>query len=106
MESCLKKLVLEAAATGFQDPEKGGCEPVGHLGENNVLGGLDWREAGVYLQPPEGQKTNSGLIGARWGSQAALQADTVRSGERIHQEIHTPSAHVRNENDLAKLGRT
>ena len=72
MERCLKKLDLEAEATGFQDPEKGGCEPVGHLGENNVLGGLDWREAGVYLQPPEGQKTNSGLVvflpgGGGWG---------------------------------------
>ncbi len=28
MESCLKKLVLEAGAAGFQDPEKGGWEPV------------------------------------------------------------------------------
>jgi len=61
MESCLKKLVLEAAATGFQDPEKGGWEQWDHLGENIVLGGPDWREAGVYWQPPEGQKTNSGL---------------------------------------------
>ena len=79
MESCLKKLVLEAAATGFQDPEKGGWEQWDHLGENIVLGGLDWREAGVYLQPPEGQKTNSGIDSAdpRHGSLVAVfQYDT------------------------------
>ena len=29
MERYLKKLVLEAEATGFQDPEKDGWEPVG-----------------------------------------------------------------------------
>ena len=47
MESCLKKLVLEAAATGFQDPEKGGWEQWDHLGENIVLGGPDWRQTGI-----------------------------------------------------------
>ena len=60
MESCLKKLVLEAAATGFQDPEKGGWERWDHLGENIVLGGLDWRQTPVYSILPGGQKTNSG----------------------------------------------
>ena len=34
-ESCLKKLVLEADATGFQDPEMGGWEQWKHLGEKN-----------------------------------------------------------------------
>jgi len=33
MESCLKKLVLEAGPAGFQDPEEGGWEPVDRLGE-------------------------------------------------------------------------
>ena len=60
MERCLKKLVLEAWATGFQDPEKGGWEPVGPSGRKTVPGGLDWRQPGVYLQP--GQKTNSGSM--------------------------------------------
>jgi tetratricopeptide (TPR) repeat protein len=27
-----------------------------------VLGGPDWRQTSVYSQPPEGQKTNSGLL--------------------------------------------
>jgi hypothetical protein len=35
MERCLKKLVLDAAATGFQDQEKGGWEPVGAVWEEN-----------------------------------------------------------------------
>ena len=61
-ERRLKKLVLEAEATGFQEPGKGGWEPGGdRLGEKSVLGGLDWRQTGVYSQPPGGQKTNSGL---------------------------------------------
>ena len=30
------------------------------LAENIVLGGLDWRQTGIYSQPPGGQKTNSG----------------------------------------------
>jgi hypothetical protein len=52
LKRCLKKLVLEAEATGFQDPEKGGWEQWDHLGENIVLGGPDWRRMGVYSQPP------------------------------------------------------
>ncbi len=61
MERCLKKLVLEAKAMGFWDSEKGGCEPLGPSGRKTVPGGLDWRRPGVYSQPPEGQKTNSGF---------------------------------------------
>ena len=60
MERCLEKLVLKAGATGFQDPEKGGWEPVGPSGRKTVPGGLDWRQPDVYSQPPEGQKVNSG----------------------------------------------
>ncbi len=48
MERCLKKLVLEAEVTGFQDPEKGGWEPVGPSGRKTVPGGHDWRLPGVY----------------------------------------------------------
>jgi len=44
MERCLKKLVLEAGAMGFQDPEKGGREPAGPSGRKTVPGGLDWRQ--------------------------------------------------------------
>ena len=29
MQRCLKKLILDAQATGFQGPENGGWEPVG-----------------------------------------------------------------------------
>ena len=60
MEKCLKKLVLEAGATGFQNQEKGGWEPVGPSGRKTVPGGLDWRQPGVYSQSPEGQNDNSG----------------------------------------------
>ncbi len=61
MEGCLKKLVLEAEAMGFWDPWKGGWEPMGASGTKTVPGGLDWKQSGVYSQPLEGQKTNSGL---------------------------------------------
>jgi len=54
--------VWDAEATGFQDPEKGGSEPVGPSGRKTLPGGLDWRQTGVYSQLPEGQKTNSGQI--------------------------------------------
>ena len=57
-----EKLVLEAEATVFQDPEKGGWDPWDYLAENIVLGGFDWKQTGVYSQPPESQKTNSGLV--------------------------------------------
>jgi len=57
MESCLKKLVLDAEATGFQDPEKDGWEPVRPFGRKTQPGGLDWRQTGVYSQPPGGQKS-------------------------------------------------
>ena len=40
MESCLNKLGLEAEATGFQNPEKGGWNLWDSLRENVVLGGL------------------------------------------------------------------
>ncbi len=61
MEGCLKKLALEAEAMGFGDPWKGGWEPMGASGTKTVPGGLDWKQSGVYSQPLEGQKTNSGL---------------------------------------------
>jgi hypothetical protein len=62
MESCLKELVLDAEATGFQDPEKGGWEPVGPSGRKTLPGGLDWRQPGVYSQPPEAKKLIPGII--------------------------------------------
>ncbi len=36
-----------AGATGFQDPEKGGREPVGPSRRKPVPGGIDWRQPGV-----------------------------------------------------------
>jgi hypothetical protein len=63
MESCLKKLVWDPEATGFQDPEKSGWEPVGLSRRKTLLGGFDWRQTRVHWQPPGGQKTNSGLRG-------------------------------------------
>jgi hypothetical protein len=56
----MKKLVLEAAATFFQNSDRGVGSQWGHLGENIVLGGPDWRQTGAYSHPPGGQKTNSG----------------------------------------------
>ncbi len=44
MERCLKKLVLDAGLTGFQDPEKGGRVPAGPSGRKIVLVGLDWEK--------------------------------------------------------------
>ncbi len=53
-------LVLEAETTGFQDPWKGGWEPMVPSGRKTVLGGLDWKQTGIYSQPAEGQKVNPG----------------------------------------------
>ena len=61
MERCLNKLVLEAGATGFKDPEKGGWEPVGPSGRKDRARRARLEEPSVYSQPPEGQKTNSGF---------------------------------------------
>ena len=36
MERCLKKLVWDAEATGLQDPEKGGWEPVEPSGRKTL----------------------------------------------------------------------
>jgi len=55
-----EKLVLEAEATGFRTRKRAAGNRWDHLAENIVLGGLDWKQTGVHLQPPEGQKTNSG----------------------------------------------
>jgi hypothetical protein len=56
----VKKLVWDAEATDFQDPEKGGWEPVGPAGRKTLPGSLDWRQTGIYSQLPGGQTTNSG----------------------------------------------
>lgn len=48
MESCLKKFVWEAAATGFQDQERAAGSRLSHLEEDIVLGGPDWTQPGVY----------------------------------------------------------
>ena len=74
MESCLKKLILEAGATGFQEPWKAVGSRWDRLGEGIVLGGLDWGQTGLYSQPPGGQKTNSGLY---WGPRGVLFAGVV-----------------------------
>ena len=58
----MKKLVLEADATGFQDPEMGGWEQWKHLGEKTVLGGLGWGQTGIYSWRPEGEKNNFFLV--------------------------------------------
>ena len=56
MEGCLKKLVLKAEAMGFGDPWKGGWEPMGASGRKTVPEGLDWKQSGVYSQPPGAKK--------------------------------------------------
>jgi hypothetical protein len=74
MESCLKKLVMDAEATGFQDPEKGDWDPVGPYGRKPLPGGLDWRQTSVYAQPSGGQKTKSGSY-PNHSSKASLTLD-------------------------------
>ena len=41
-------------------------------------GGLDWRPPGVYSQPPEGQKANSGLDALPEGATLELQTQNHR----------------------------
>ena len=64
-------------ATGFQDPKRVAGSLWDRLGENIVLGGLDWRQMGVYSQPPEGQKVYSGLEDKR---AEVMAEDQVNSG--------------------------
>ena len=56
MESCLKKLGLDADWTVLGDPERD-ARSRWSLGENIVHAGT---QMGVYFQSPEGQKGNSG----------------------------------------------
>ena len=51
-----EKLVLKAEAMGFGDPWKGGWEPMGASGRTTVPEGLDWKQSGVYSQPPGAKK--------------------------------------------------
>ena len=62
MEGCLKKLILDADLTVLGGPEKEGWETMGASGTKTVPGGLYWKQSGVYSQPLEGQKTNSGYM--------------------------------------------
>ena len=55
-----EKLVLEAGATGFQEPWKTVGSRWDRLGENIVFGELSWRKMEIYFQSPTGQKRNSG----------------------------------------------
>jgi len=57
--------VSEKAGSGsssyrLSGPEKGGWEPVGPSERKFVLGGLHWRQRGVYSLPSGGQKVYSG----------------------------------------------
>ena len=62
MESCLKKPVLEAGATGFQDPWKGGWEPMGPSGRKNGARRARLEANQYILATGGGPKANSGLI--------------------------------------------
>ena len=67
MESCLKKLVLEAEPRVLGDAERAAGSQWDHLGETIVLRVLDLGQMGVCYQPPGDQKTNSGLDQFRLG---------------------------------------
>ena len=58
MESCLKKLVLDAPETGFQDAER---EPLVPPGRELVPGRIHWRQMGVDSLPSGVQKVYSSL---------------------------------------------
>ena len=51
-----EKLVLEADVTGFQDPEKGGWEPVGPSGRRDSARKARLEGAGCVLAPAEESK--------------------------------------------------
>ncbi len=61
MESCLKKLVLDAPETGFQDAERAERKPLVPLGRELVPGGIHWRQMGVDSLPSGVQKVYSSL---------------------------------------------
>ena len=60
MERFLKKLVLDAKATGFQDPEKGGWGPLAVSRRKILPGSAQLKVNGFILTSWKGQKTNSG----------------------------------------------
>ena len=62
MESCLKKLVLDAPETGFQDAERAERKPLVPPGRELVPGGIHWRQMGVDSLPSGVQKVYSSLI--------------------------------------------
>ena len=62
MESCLERWFWKPGRQAFRIRKRAVGSQWDHLGENIVLGGPDWRQTGVYSQPPGGQKTNSRLI--------------------------------------------
>ena len=53
--------VLSRQAESSWDSEKGGWEPVGPSERKFVLGGLHWKQTGVYSLPSGGQKVYSSL---------------------------------------------
>ena len=65
MESCLKKLGLDAPETGFQDAERAERKPLVPPGRELVPGGIHWRQMGVDSLPSGVQKVYSSLIGVR-----------------------------------------
>ena len=77
MEGCLKKLVLKAEAMGFGDPWKGGWEPMGASGRKTVPEGLDWKQSGVYSQPPGAKK----LIPVQWLTGGCVETLCTRGTE-------------------------
>ena len=62
MESCLKKLVLDAPETGFQDAERAERKPLVPPGRELVPGGIHWRQMGVDSLPSGVQKVYSRSI--------------------------------------------
>ena len=91
-ERCLKKLVLEAEATGFQDPEKGGWEPVGPSGRKNRARRARLEATGVYTRNRRRVKK---LIPAWMPSPKELRPSRVlpASPAGLHQRFYLGRLH-------------
>ena len=85
MESCLKKLVLDAPETGFQDAERAERKPLVPPGRELVPGGIHWRQMGVDSLPSGVQKVYSRYKGFLY------QAESWKTARRVVAKVeHHP----------------
>ena len=86
MESCRKKVVLEAGLRVLGDAERAAGSRWARLEEIIVLRGLDLGQMGVCYQPPGGQKTNSG------SKMVLSQQEQNKEGSRAEELSETEGA--------------